>query len=147
MKVNLQFNARRKRRTSAFTLIEMVLVLAIIALLVGAGVMKLSNVLDSGKEGAVQTDIAALTSALRLYAIKAKRMPTTEQGLLALVQRPTIAPLPKSWSPKLNSADDLLDPWGNNYQYRFPGLDGREFDVYSLGPDLIDGTQDDLGNW
>jgi|MDTC01.1.fsa_nt_gb general secretion pathway protein G len=147
MKVNLQFNLRRKRRSSAFTLIEMVLVLAIIALLVGAGVMKLTNVLDSGKEGAVQTDIAAVTSALRLYAIKAKRMPTTEQGLMALVQRPTIAPLPKNWSPKLNSADDLLDPWGNNYAYRWPGLDGREFDLWSFGPDRVDGTEDDIGNW
>ena len=55
--------------------------------------------------------------------------------------------MPKSWSPKMKSIDDLMDPWDNMYQYRYPGLQGREFDVYSLGADRIDGTEDDIGNW
>ncbi len=138
---------RRRRRSAAFTLIEMVLVLAIIALLVGAGVMKLTGVMDAGKEGAVKADITAITSALRLYAMKAGRMPTQDQGLMSLVQRPTTAPMPKSWAPQMKDQESLMDPWDNMYQYRYPGLQGREFDVYSLGPDRTDGTEDDIGNW
>ena len=140
-------NRNRRRRNAAFTLIEMVLVLAIIALLVGAGVMKLTGVMDGGRTGAVKADIAAITSALRLYSMKAGRMPTQEQGLLALVERPTTAPMPKSWSPQMNSREALMDPWDNMYQYRYPGTRGGEFDIYSMGADRADGTEDDIGNW
>ena len=89
MKVHPITTTHRDRRSNAFTLIEMVLVLAIIALLVGAGVVKLTGVMDSGKEGAVRADVTAITSGLRLYAMNAGRMPTQEQGLRALVERPT----------------------------------------------------------
>ncbi len=137
----------RRRRNAAFTLIEMILVLAIIALLVGAGVMKLTGVMDAGKETAVKTDFAAITSALRLYTMKAGRMPTQEQGLRALVEPPSAGPSPKSWARQMKDLDALMDPWGNMYQYRYPGLKNDEFDVYSLGPDRTDGTEDDIGNW
>ncbi len=147
MKLTSLNTNRRRRSNAAFTLIEMVLVLAIIALLVGAGVMKLTGVMDAGKEGAVKADITAITSALRLYAMKAGRMPSQEQGLRALVERPTTAPMPKSWAPQMKDMDSLMDPWDNMYQYRNPGLKGGEFDVYSLGGDRTDGTEDDIGNW
>lgn len=130
----------------AFTLIEMVLVLAIIALLVGAGVVKLTGVMGTGKDGAATADIAALTSALRMYSIKAGRLPTTEQGLKALVERPTVAPVPKRWAPQLGSHEDLMDPWERPYQYRYPGLKGTEFDLFSMGPDGVE-SDDDIGNW
>ena len=146
MKLTSLNTHRRRRSNAAFTLIEMVLVLAIIALLVGAGVMKLTGVMDGGRDGAVKADIAAVTSALRLYAMKAGRLPSQEQGLRALVEKPTSAPMPKSWAPQMESLDALMDPWDNMYQYRYPGLKG-EFDIYSMGADRQDGTEDDIGNW
>lgn len=138
---------RRRSSNAAFTLIEMVLVLAIIALLVGAGVMKLTGVMDAGRDGAVRADINALTSALRLYAMKASRMPTQEQGLLALAEKPTTAPLPRGWAKQVADRSALMDPWDSMYQYRYPGLEGREFDVYSIGPDRTDNTPDDIYNF
>lgn len=147
MKIQSLNTNRRRRSNAAFTLIEMVLVLAIIALLVGAGVMKLTGVMDAGRDGAVKADINAITSALRLYSMKASRMPTQEQGLLALVEKPNTAPLPKNWAKQVADRDALMDPWDNMYQYRYPGLQGREFDVYSIGADRTDGTEDDIGNW
>ncbi len=145
MKVDILKKSRR--RQTAFTLIEMVLVLAIIALLVGAGVVKLTGVMDAGKDGAVRSDVTAIVTALRLYSMKAGSLPTQEQGLRALVEKPTTAPFPKSWIKQMDSLDSIMDPWGNMYQYRYPGLDGREFDVFSLGADRTEGTDDDIGNW
>ncbi len=138
---------RRRRRNAAFTLIEMVLVLAIISVLVGAGVMKLKGVMIVTKERAVIADIVAIGNALHLYAMKAGRFPSQEQGLRALIERPTTAPMPKSWTPQMKDLETLTDPWNNGYQYRYPGLEGGEFDVFSLGADGAEGTEDDIGNW
>ena len=145
MKVHPLTLSRRHRKSQAFTLIEMILVLAIITLLLGAGVWKLTGVTESGKKTAVRGDLSAIVSALRLYEIEARRLPTQEQGLLALVERPTTAPQPRSWLQQVGTREKLIDPWGNMYQYRVPGMGSNEFDVYSLGSDGKDGTEDDVG--
>jgi len=135
-----------RRVSRGFTLVEMVLVLGIIALLVGAGIVSLVGVLDVGKENRVKADINTLSAALRAYETQNMFLPTTSQGLGALVERPSSNPAPQNWRPMLKKT--LLDPWGNAYQYRRPGAkDKGGFDVFSNGPDGQAGSQDDIGNW
>ncbi|MEM7385579.1 MAG: type II secretion system major pseudopilin GspG [Verrucomicrobiota bacterium] len=142
MKIN---RSHKSTSSNAFTLIEMVLVLAIIALLVGAGVFKLKGVLGTGKEQTTRMDVAALTSALRMYSIDNTFLPTSDQGLQALVSEPTSAPRPKRWKKQLDQVP--LDPWGNPFQYKRPGVKNPDsFDVYSWGMDGVE-SSDDIGNW
>ncbi len=130
----------------AFTLIEMVLVLGIIALLVGSGIMYLTNVTTVGKETRVKGDLTTLTAALRTYETSNTFLPTSKQGLLALTEMPSAKPQPKNWKPFLKKV--LLDPWGNEYGYARPGKhDPDGFDLWSVGPDGKPGTADDIGNW
>lgn len=132
--------------TSGFTLVEMVLVLGIVALLVGAGIVSLTGVLDSGKKTRVKGDLTTITAALRSYETDNMFLPSSEQGLAALTEKPSSRPAPANWTLKLKKP--LLDPWGNPYHYRRPGAkDKGGFDVYSAGPDGIADNADDIGNW
>ena len=132
--------------STGFTLIEMVLVLGIIALLVGAGIFQLTGVLEGGQKKRVKGDLTTLTAAFRAYEMDSGFLPSSEQGVNALVDKPTSRPAPTSWSPKLKRM--ILDPWGNQYHYRRPGTkDKGGFDIYSTGPDGIAENADDIGNW
>ncbi len=143
---NPKSEIRNVRPQRGFTLIEMVLVLGIVALLVGAGIFSLIGVLDTGKESRVKGDVNTLSAALRAYETSNMFLPTTEQGLNALVEKPGSRPAPQNWRPFLKKS--LLDPWGNPYHYRRPGTkDKGGFDVYSAGPDGVPDTADDIGNW
>ncbi len=136
----------RNPHSSGFTLVEMVLVLGIVALLVGAGIVSLTGVLDSGKKTRVKGDLNTLTAALRSYETDNMFLPSSEQGLSALVEKPGSRPTPANWAAKLKKP--LLDPWGNPYHYRRPGSkDKGGFDVYSAGSDGIADSGDDIGNW
>ena len=131
---------------SGFTLVEIMLVLGIIALLVGAGIYSLGDVTSSGKRTRAKADLNALTAALRGYEVDNTFLPTTEQGLMALVTKPSSRPTPQNWTNKLKKP--LLDSWGNPYHYRRPGTkDKGGFDVFSAGPDGLPETADDIGNW
>jgi len=145
MRTNLATQGRRLNR-SAFTLIEIVLVLAIIALLLGAAIFKLTGVFSSSQKQRVVQDFSTFTSALNIYRMNAGTFPSTDQGLNALVSKPTTGRVPKSYEPTLKS--EQLDPWQNPYGYRFPPQNNKgEPDIWSFGPDMIDGTEDDIGNW
>lgn len=131
---------------AGFTLMEMILVIGIIALLVGAGVVGLVGVMDQGREGRAKADLSTYTNALRMYETQNQFLPSTDQGLNALVERPGSRPVPSNWKPVLKKL--IMDPWGNPYQYRRPGTkDKGGFDLYSMGPDGVPDTQDDIGNW
>lgn len=128
-------------------MMEMILVLGIITLLVGAGVGGMMNVLDLGKETKAKADLNTISSALRAYETQQLYLPTTRQGIDALVRKPTTKPEAKNWKPYLKEKV-LIDPWGNKYQYLRPGKkDGGGFDLYSSGPDGIVGNADDIGIW
>ncbi len=122
------------------------LVLAIISVLVGAGIYYLAGNLDIAKERRVESDIETITTQLKTYEMENLFMPTTEQGLDALVNKPSREPLPERWRQLFEKMP--VDPWGMPYQYRNPGKHNTDkFDVYSTGPDRQDGTDDDIGNW
>tara|TARA_R110002096_G_scaffold116864_5_gene253316 strand:+ start:1987 stop:2370 length:384 start_codon:yes stop_codon:yes gene_type:complete len=126
---------------------EMLLVLGIIALLIGMGTYMMVNVLGDAEEGKVKGDIVALHASLIRYKTKGLLYPTTSQGLKALVNRPTEGPQPRSYKTLIRE-QALYDPWGNAYQYRYPGKYNPEtYDIFSLGLDGKEGTEDDVGNW
>jgi len=115
-------------------------------ILVYAGAKKLSNVVESGQERRVEADLSMYKIALSLYRNDAGTFPSNEQGLLALVEKPTTGKVAKKWEPYLR--EETRDPWGNHYQYLWPPIRNRsQPDIYSLGPDGKDGTGDEIGNW
>jgi general secretion pathway protein G len=131
-------------KESAYTLFEIMLVLGIIAVLVGSAIYALAPNLDIAKKQRVTSDIQAISMQLRTYEMLNYRMPTTEQGIQALVQMPTADPKPAHWQKVMDSVP--LDPWGQQYMYRNPGkykTDG--YDLYSLGPQGKDGDESNIG--
>jgi general secretion pathway protein G len=138
-----------RRRVAGFTLIEIMVVIVILGILAALVVPRVLDRPDEARAIAAKNDIAAIMQALKLYRLDNQRYPTAEQGLAALVARPTLAPVPPNWKP--NGYLDRLpkDPWGHPYQYLNPGLRG-EIDVYSLGADGQpggEGNDADIGNW
>jgi general secretion pathway protein G len=94
----------------------------------------------------LESDKQVFATALDAYRFTAGRYPTTEQGLDALTQKPTRDPIPSRWYPYLPVLPK--DPWKQPYKYRFPAVKSKkEYDVYSVGKDGVDGTADDIGNW
>ena len=140
---------RRLPRFAGFTLIEVMVVIAILAILAALIVPKVMSRPDEARVVAARQDIAALMQALKLYRLDSKRYPTTEQGLQALVARPSQAPVPDNWKTGGYVERLPMDPWGKPYQYLNPGLHG-EIDVFSYGADGAlggEGFDADIGNW
>ena len=132
-----------------FTLIEVLVVVAILGILAAIVVPRIMDRPDEAKRVAAKADVAAIVQALKLYRLDNGNYPTTDQGLIALVQKPTTAPIPPNW--KQGGYLDKLprDPWGSDYQYLSPGVRG-EIDVFSLGADRArggEGNAADIGNW
>jgi len=136
-------------RQKGFTLIEIMVVVVILSILAAFAVPKIMSRPDEARVTKAKQDIRAIESALKLYRLDNFRYPTTDQGLEALVNKPTTAPEPKNWK-KEGYLDRLpLDPWGIPYQYLSPGEKG-EFDLYTLGADGQpegEDTNADIGNW
>jgi general secretion pathway protein G len=140
-----QFRARRPR--AGFTLIELMVVLAIIGVLAALIVPNVMDRADDARTLAARTDVGNLMQALKLYKLDNQRLPTGEQGLQALVARPATNPVPSNWKPYLDKLPN--DPWGRPYQYLSPGVKG-EVDVMSLGADGQaggEGKDADIGSW
>jgi general secretion pathway protein G len=135
------------RRTRGFTLIELMVVLVIIGVLAA---LIVPNVLDRAEEArvtAARTDVNNLMQALKLYKLDNQRYPTSEQGLQALVTKPTVGAIPPNWKPYLDKLPN--DPWGRSYQYTNPGLKGA-IDIYSFGADGViggEGKDAEIGSW
>jgi general secretion pathway protein G len=137
----------RLRRAAGFTLIELIVVLAILGMLAALIVPNVLESLDGAKADTARMDVGTLMGALKRYKIDNQRFPTAEQGLQALVTRPTAAPAPVNWKPYLEKLPN--DPWGNPYQYLNPGIKG-EVDVMSFGADGQSGGEGknaDIGSW
>ena len=133
---------KRRFSQSGYTLFEIMLVLGIIAVLVGSAIYMLVGNIDVAKEQRVDSDVEAISMQLRTYEMLNYRMPSTEQGLKALVNQPTTEPRPRRWKQLMKTVP--VDPWGNEYVYRNPGKGGASFEIYSLGPDGKE-SDDDAG--
>ena len=130
-----------------FTLIELMVVLVIIGVLAALIVPNVLDRADDARVTAAKTDIANLTQALKLYKLDNQRFPTAEQGLQALVSKPTANPVPTNWRPYIDKLP--ADPWSRSYVYMNPGLRG-EVDVLSFGANGQaggEGKDADIGNW
>jgi general secretion pathway protein G len=135
------------RLQSGFTLIELMVVLLIIGVLAALIVPNVLDRADDAKATAAKTDVSNLMQALKLYKLDNGRYPSSEQGLAALVSKPSAEPVPPNWKKNL----DLLpnDPWGKAYVYLNPGVKS-EIDVMSFGADGQpggEGKNADIGSW
>lgn len=150
MRKHLSSHPRLARAVNrGFTLIEIMVVVVIMGILAALVVPKLMGRADDARITAARQDIATLMQALKLYRLDNQRYPTTEQGLQALVARPTSGPAAAGW--KAGGYIDKLpkDPWGGQYQYLSPGIKG-EVDVFSYGADGQPGgagNDADIGSW
>ena len=130
-----------------FTLIELMVVLVIIGVLAALIVPNVIGAADEARVTAARTDVTNIMGALKRYRLDNQRYPTAEQGLAALINRPSSGPQPMNWKPYLEKLPN--DPWGNYYQYLNPGVRG-EVDVMSFGADGQsggEGNNADIGSW
>ncbi len=138
---------RRRRGAPGFTLIELMVVLVIIGVLAALIVPNLLDRADDARVTAARTDVNNLMQAMKLYKLDNLRYPSAEQGLQALVAKPTVGEIPNNWKPYIDKLPN--DPWGHAYQYSNPGLKG-EIDIYSFGADGVvggEGKNADVGSW
>ena len=132
-----------------FTLIEVMVVMLILGILAALIIPKIMDRPDEARRVAAKQDIGAIMQALKLYKLDNNHYPTTEQGLQALVQKPTTPPIPGNWKDGGYLEHLPQDPWGNPYQYLNPGVHGK-IDVFSFGADGAaggEGNDADIGSW
>lgn len=137
----------RQQAQRGFTLIELMVVVVILAVLAVLVVPNLMDRPDEARLVKVKQDINTISATLKLYKLDNFNYPTTDQGLEALVTKPSTEPVPKNWKKLLESLP--ADPWGNPYLYMMPGVHG-EFDLFTYGADGMDGGDGmnaTVGNW
>lgn len=138
--------APMRSRSHGFTLVELLVVLAILAMLAGLVGPRILGQLGGAKSKTAAVQIQDLEQAADLFKLDVGRYPTRDEGLAALVKRPSSA---KGWNGPYLKKGLPDDPWGNPYHYNFPGQRG-DIDIYSLGADNAtggDGENADIGNW
>jgi general secretion pathway protein G len=146
----LALSACRRHRTRlspGFTLVEVMVVVIILGVLAALIVPRVVGRTDEARAVAARQDIAAIMQALKLYRLDSGRYPTTQQGLQALVEKPSTEPQPSNWKSYLDRLPK--DPWGNPYGMLNPGVHG-EIDVFTLGADGQaggSGPDADIGSW
>ena len=136
-----------RRASRGFTLLELMVVIVIIGVLAALIAPKVLENVDKAKITAAQADISSLMNALKMYKLDNGRYPSGDQGLQALVARPTTGTIPGNWRSYLDKLPD--DPWHHPYQYANPGVHG-DIDVFSFGADGQaggEGNDADIGSW
>ena len=139
--------ARRKRKQRGFTLVELLVVLVILGLIATLAAPRVIKFIAGARSDTAKVQIERLSSTLELYRLEVGRYPTEDENLVALVERPADA---DRWAgPYLTNKDGIVDPWGRDYIYSYPGEHG-DFDLYSFGADGQeggDGEDADVRNW
>ena len=135
-----------RRAFHGFTLIEIMLVVIIIGALAAMVIPRFAGRSDQAKIAAARADIEAhLATALKLYELDNGNFPTTNQGLTALLTKPTSNPIPPNWNgPYIEKK--AVDPWGRPYAYAAPGDHRQDYDLFSKGKE-INKDDDDITNW
>ena len=137
-------------RDAGFSLLELMVVVVILSILALVIVPRVIDRPDQARAARAQSDIAAISSAVNLYKLDNFGFPSTEQGLSALVSKPTSDPAPVNWAASGYMDRLPVDPWGRPYQYLAPGVYSRDFDVFSYGADGVEGgtgADADIGSW
>jgi general secretion pathway protein G len=144
MKTN--FNRRTQRR--GLTLVEVMLVLVILMIIASLAVTAYGPIQRKAYRNAAKTQIGAFKTPLESYRLDIGDFPSTSQGLGALRDQPSDVRDPNKWKGPYLGDLVPLDPWGNPYQYEYPGRHQNDYpDIWSWGPDGADNTEDDVGNW
>lgn len=136
-------------KQGGFTLIEVMIVVVILGILAAAVVPNLTGRAGEARVVKAKDDIRALSGALNMYKLDNYRFPSTDQGLEALVNRPSGEPEPKNWRKDGYISNLPKDPWGNEYQYLSPGENGA-YDIWSYGADEAEGGEEedqDITSW
>jgi general secretion pathway protein G len=142
-------NFSKRLRQRGFTLVEIMVVVVIIGILGALVLPKVLGRTGEAKVTAAKVDIASIMQAMKLYKLDNQRYPTTEQGLQALIAKPTTGPAANGWKSGGYIEKLPKDPWGNPYQYLQPGIHG-EIDIFSFGGDGQPGgtgEDADVGSW
>ncbi len=134
----------RKERERGFTLIEVLVVLIILGLIAALVVPRITGRVDEAKIETTKIQMKAIKNALEQYKLDNGRYPTTEQGLKALVEKPTIPPVPSRWKKYLDKVPK--DGWDRDFIYISPGVN-HPYELRSRGPDGEEGTEDDIDVW
>lgn len=135
----------KQRNQRGFTLIEIMVVMVILGLLVAVVAPNIMGRSDQAKVTIAKTQMSNIANALDLYRLDNSHYPSTQQGIEALVSRPSGSPEPKNWNPDGYLKSVPEDPWGNQYQYMSPGAEGA-YDLYSYGADGQEGGDGDAAD-
>jgi general secretion pathway protein G len=137
---------RVRRRNAGFTLIELLLVWAILVVLASMVVTMFGGTQDKALKDAAKGQVGIFKTAVNMYKFHTRNFP---EDLNGLIEKPSDESIASRWAgPYLDTNKVPLDPWDHEYRYVAPGKHNAEsFDVWSVGPDGQDGTDDDLGNW
>ena len=140
------------REERGFTLLEILIVITILGILASLVAVKLMDRPGEARALKAEMDIKTLETALKLYKLDNAFYPTTEQGLKALVEKPTTGRIPMKWREGGYLEKEVVpkDPWGNDYLFLSPGAHNRDFDLWSYGADGEeggDGENADVSNW
>ena len=144
----MKYMGVRMKYRGGFSLIEILIVLALMGMLLGLVIFNSESIFGGGQKKVAKLFVSkSVDIPLMAYRSHVGNYPSTEEGLSALLK----APMGKAsrWQgPYIKDRDGLLDPWGNPYQYRYPGVHNRNsYDIWSMGPGGQSGDDDDIGNW
>lgn len=144
-KLSMQIQKQQRRSPRGFTLIEIMMVLAIIGVLIGGAITFTGGMVGQAEVTQAEKQIQTIGANLLGYKNLAGRFPTTEQGLQALITKPSSSPKPRRWIQSLKTIP--TDPWQNDFIYKMPGSkDPKTYELISKGPDGVLGTDDDISS-
>ncbi len=139
--------ARKTARRRGFTFLEIMFVVVIIGVLLAVAVPKMTGKSRQAQIRATELGIRNVGLALKEYELATGQFPNTSEGLMALVERPSNIDEDRWTGPYLDDEEMPKDAWGHEFNYRSPGDHKKDYDLWSSGPDGIEGNEDDVKNW